>query len=62
MGVKRRIAPLPATQAQYRLRPTKLGREKRLNQRSVMEDADMGEAPEVHESPTAPPQEPTTPQ
>ena len=57
MGVKKRIAP--ATQAHYRLRATKLRKEKRLNQHNGMEDASMGEAPETHEPPTAPPHDPS---
>ncbi|ODM16367.1 hypothetical protein SI65_08367 [Aspergillus cristatus] len=60
MGVRKRIAP--ATQAHYRLRATKLRQEKRLEQLNGTKDADMGEAPEVHETPTAPSPEPATPQ
>ncbi|BCR91294.1 uncharacterized protein ACHE_70137S [Aspergillus chevalieri] len=57
MGVRKRIAP--ATQAHYRLRATKLRQEKRLEQLNGTEDADMGEAPEVCETATASPREPT---
>ncbi|ODM18792.1 hypothetical protein SI65_05409 [Aspergillus cristatus] len=60
MGVRKRRAP--PTQAHYRLRATKLRQEKRPEQLNGTEDADMGEALEVCETPTAPPQEPTTPQ
>ena len=60
MGVKKRIAP--AAQAHYRLRATKLRKEKRLNQHNGMQDASMGEALETHEAPTAPPHDPSPPQ
>lgn len=59
-GVRKRRAPL--TQAHYRLRATKLRQEKRAEQLNGTEDADMGEAPEIRETPTAPPRELTTPQ
>ncbi|OJJ78461.1 uncharacterized protein ASPGLDRAFT_36722, partial [Aspergillus glaucus CBS 516.65] len=55
-GIKKRIAP--ATQAHYRLRSTKLRKEKGPNLPNGVADAIMREASEAHETPTVPPLDP----
>ncbi|BCR89219.1 uncharacterized protein ACHE_50417A [Aspergillus chevalieri] len=60
MGARKRMGP--ATRAQDRLHSMRLRSERRLNKHNGKEDASMEDAPEVCETPTAPPREPTTPQ
>lgn len=59
MGVKKRTAP--ATQAHYHLRATKQRQEKEPEPINHIEDANMGDAPEVHVAPNATPLIPINP-